>query len=76
MFGLVLAPSRGGFHSNRLASVTGEIVGTRPHVEIAQIDREFEGTPEAAVPTGLPFLQIAVDSDKNLTLRADPDMLR
>ena len=42
-----------------------------------EIDREFEGTPEAAtVPTGLPFLQIAVDSDKNLRLRADPDTLR
>lgn len=42
-----------------------------------EIDREFEGTPEAAiVPTGFPFLQIAVDSDKNLTLRADPNKLR
>jgi len=42
-----------------------------------EIDREFEGGIEAAtVPSGLPFLHIAVDGDKNLTLRADPDTLR
>jgi len=42
-----------------------------------EIDREFEGTAEAAsIPTGVPFLQVSVDSDKNLTLRADSDALR
>ena len=42
-----------------------------------EIDREFEGTAEAAsILTGVPFLQVAVDSDKNLTLRAAPDTLR
>ena len=34
------------------------------------------GIEAATVPSGLPFLHIAVDGDKNLTLRADPDTLR
>ena len=42
-----------------------------------EIDREFEGTADAtAVPSGFTFLRIAVDSDKNLTIRADPEAFR
>jgi hypothetical protein len=42
-----------------------------------EIDREFEGNADtAAVPSGLTFLHIAIDGDKNLTVRADPEALR
>ncbi len=42
-----------------------------------EIDREFEGNAgSTAVPSGFTFLRIAVDSDNNLTLRADPEAFR
>lgn len=42
-----------------------------------EIDREFEGNADAtAIPSGFTFLRIAVDGDKNLTLRADPEAFR
>lgn len=42
-----------------------------------EIDREFEGTADtAAVPSGFTFLHIAIDGDKKLTLRADPEAFR
>lgn len=42
-----------------------------------EIDREFEGkVGGAAVPSGLPFLHIAIDGDVSLTLEADTTGLR
>jgi hypothetical protein len=42
-----------------------------------EIDREFEGNADtAAVPSGFTFLHIAIDGDKKLTLRADPEAFR
>lgn len=42
-----------------------------------ETDREFEGSADTrAVPSGFTFLRIAVDSDNNLTVRADPEALR
>jgi hypothetical protein len=42
-----------------------------------EIDREFDGKGEAAtVRSGFAFLDIAVDGDRMLTLRADPEALR
>jgi len=42
-----------------------------------EVDREFDGKVEAAtVPSGFPFLDIAVDNEKGLTLRADAEALR
>ncbi len=42
-----------------------------------EIDREFAGNADiTAVPSGLTFLRIAVDGDKHLTLRADPEAFR
>lgn len=42
-----------------------------------EIDREFEGNADTtSVPSGVTFLSITVDSDKNLTLRADPEAFR